>query len=76
MSSEIEERHHSADRHIPNFTYRVLSMHDNPILPIFHNPERLLAAPRLEVDQRICEKSFEAGRSRGKIIKTRGSERE
>ena len=67
MSSEIEERHHSADRHIPNFTYRIISlMHDTPILPIFRNPDRLLAAPRLEVDQRIREKSSEAGRSRGK----------
>ena len=56
MSNEIEERHHSADSHIPNFAYRIISLlHDNPILPIFRNPQRLLKSAGLGTGQKVLE---------------------
>ena len=56
MSNEIEERDHSARRGMPDFAYRIISlMHDNPILPIFRNPERLLTAAGLEAGQTVLE---------------------
>ena len=56
MSNEIEERHHSADSHIPNFAYRIISLlHDNPILPILRNPQRLLKSAGLGTGQKVLE---------------------
>lgn len=41
---------------MPNFAYRIVSLlHDNPILPIFRSPERLLAAAGLETGQSVLE---------------------
>jgi ubiquinone/menaquinone biosynthesis C-methylase UbiE len=41
---------------MPDFAYRIISlMHDNPILPIFRKPERLLAAAGLGAGQSVLE---------------------
>ncbi|GAJ18871.1 unnamed protein product, partial [marine sediment metagenome] len=38
MKNKIEERYHHS-----NFAFRIISlMHDNPLIPIFRNPYRLL----------------------------------
>ena len=56
MRSEIEERDHSTRRWMPDFAYRIVSLlHDNPILPIFRSPERLLDAARLKTGQCVLE---------------------
>jgi ubiquinone/menaquinone biosynthesis C-methylase UbiE len=39
-----------------NFSFRIISlMHDNPLLPIFRNPQRLLKAARLKPGQKVLE---------------------
>ncbi|MEA1944055.1 MAG: class I SAM-dependent methyltransferase, partial [Euryarchaeota archaeon] len=58
MRNEIEEigRDTSHHRRMPDFAYRIVSlMHDNPILPIFRNPERLLTAAGLGTGQKVLE---------------------
>jgi len=41
MGNNIRERHH----HRPNFAFRIISvMHENPLIPIFRNPYKLLRA--------------------------------
>ena len=51
MSNKSEERH----RH-SNFSFRIISlMHDNPLLPIFRNPQRLLKAAGLKPGQKVLE---------------------
>jgi len=61
--SEIRETGQSARRtsthtstRMPDFAYRIVSLlHDNPILPIFRSPERLLAAAGLGAGQSVLE---------------------
>ncbi len=61
MMSEIGEAGQSAhsartSTRMPDFAYRIISlMHDNPILPIFRSPERLLAAAGLKTGQSVLE---------------------
>ena len=51
MKNKIEERYHHS-----NFAFRIISlMHDNPLLPIFRNPYRLLEAAGLKSGQKVLE---------------------
>jgi len=51
MKNKIEERYHHS-----NFTFRIISlMHDNPLIPIFRNPYRLLEAAGLKPGQKVLE---------------------
>ena len=51
MSNRIKERHHHSI-----FSFRIISlMHDNPLLPIFRNPQRLLKAAGLKPGQKVLE---------------------
>jgi len=51
MSNEIKERHHHS-----NFAFWIISvMHDNPLLPIFRNPYRLLEVAGLKSGQKVLE---------------------
>lgn len=45
-----------SDHHMSNFSFRIISfMHDNPLLPIFRNPYKLLKAARLKPGQKVLE---------------------
>jgi ubiquinone/menaquinone biosynthesis C-methylase UbiE len=45
-----------SDRHMSNFSFRIISlMHDNPLLPIFRNPYKLLKAAGLKPGQKVLE---------------------
>lgn len=45
-----------SDRHMSNFTFRIISlMHDNPLLSIFRNPYKLLRAAGLKPGQKVLE---------------------
>jgi len=45
-----------SDPHMSNFSFRIISlMHDNPLLPIFRNPQRLLKAAGLKPGQKVLE---------------------
>ena len=45
-----------SDRHISNFSFRIISlMHDNPLLSIFRNPYKLLRAAGLKPGQKVLE---------------------
>lgn len=51
MSNNIKKRHHHS-----NFAFRIISlMHDNPLLPIFRNPFKLLRAAGLKPGQKVLE---------------------
>jgi ubiquinone/menaquinone biosynthesis C-methylase UbiE len=51
MSNRIEEKY----RH-SKIAFRIISrMHDNPLLPIFRNPQRLLKAAGLKQGQKVLE---------------------
>ena len=51
MSNRIEEKDHHS-----KFAFRIISlMHDNPLLPIFRNPQRLLKAAGLKPGQKVLE---------------------
>lgn len=51
MSNNIKERHHHS-----NFAFRIISlMHDNPLLPIFRDPYKLLNAAGLKPGQKVLE---------------------
>jgi len=51
MSNNIKERHHHS-----KFAFRIISlMHDNPLLPIFRNPYKLLRAAGLKPGQKVLE---------------------
>ena len=51
MSDKIEEKYHHS-----KFAFRIISlMHDNPLLPIFRNPQRLLKAAGLKPGQKVLE---------------------
>jgi len=51
MSNKIEERDHHS-----KFAFRIISlMHDNPFLPYFRNPQRLLKAAGLKPGQKVLE---------------------
>ncbi len=42
--------------HMSNFSFRIISlMHDNPLLPIFRNPYKLLKAAGLKPGQKVLE---------------------
>ncbi len=56
MSNRIKKRHSGSDRHMSNFSFRIISlMHDNPLLPIFRNPYKLLKAAGLKQGQKVLE---------------------
>ncbi|KAF5414241.1 MAG: putative arsenite methyltransferase [Candidatus Methanogaster sp.] len=59
MMSEIGVAYqsaHSACTLLPDFVYKITSIiHDNPILPIFRSPEKLLAAAGLGPGQSVLE---------------------
>jgi len=56
MSNKIEERHHYAGLHTSNFAFWIITlMHDNPLLPIFRNPHKLLRAAGLKSGQTVLE---------------------
>lgn len=56
MSNKIEERRHHVDPHMSNFAFRIISlMHDNPLLPIFRNPYKLLKTAGLKAGQKVLE---------------------
>ncbi len=51
MSNKIEEKYHHS-----KFAFRIISlMHDNPLLPYFRNPQRLLKAAGLKPGQKVLE---------------------
>jgi ubiquinone/menaquinone biosynthesis C-methylase UbiE len=51
MKNKIEERYHHS-----NFAFRIISlMHDNPLIPIFRNPYRLLKAAGIKPGQKVLE---------------------
>jgi len=51
MQNKIEERYHH-----PSFAFGIISlMHDNPLLPIFRNPYRLLEAAGIKPGQKVLE---------------------
>ena len=51
MSNKIEERDHHS-----KFAFKIISlMHDNPLLPYFRNPQRLLKAAGLKPGQKVLE---------------------
>ena len=56
MSNRIEERHHYAGLHTSNLAFWMISvMHDNPLLPVFRNPYKLLQAAGLKPGQKVVE---------------------
>lgn len=56
MSNRIKEKHNRSDTHMSNFSFRIISlMHDNPLLPIFRNPYKLLRAAGLKQGQKVLE---------------------
>lgn len=56
MSNRIEERHRHAGLHTSNLAFWMISvMHDNPLLPIFRNPYKLLKAAGLKSGQKVLE---------------------
>lgn len=56
MSNRIKKRHSRSDPHMSNFSFRIISlMHDNPLLPYFRNPQRLLKAAGLKPGQKVLE---------------------
>ena len=51
MSNKIEERFHHS-----KFAFRIIAlMHDNPLLPIFRKPDKLLKAAGLKQGQKVLE---------------------
>jgi len=51
MSNKIEEKDHHS-----KFAFRIISLvHDNPLLPYFRNPQRLLKAAGLKPGQKVLE---------------------
>lgn len=51
MSHKIKERHHHS-----NFAFWIITiMHDNPLLPLFRNPYKLLKAAGLKTGQKVLE---------------------
>ena len=56
MSNRIKKRHSRSDPHMSKFSFRIISlMHDNPLLPYFRNPQRLLKAAGLKPGQKVLE---------------------
>ncbi|NMX22174.1 hypothetical protein C5S30_07115 [ANME-1 cluster archaeon GoMg4] len=56
MSNRIKKRHCRSDPHHSKFAFRIISlMHDNPLLPIFRNPDKLLKAAGLKRGQKVLE---------------------
>jgi ubiquinone/menaquinone biosynthesis C-methylase UbiE len=56
MSNRVKERHHHGGLHASRFAFWMIAlMHDNPLLPIFKNPYRLLKAGGLRPGQKVLE---------------------
>ena len=56
MSNRIEARHHPRGLHDSRFAFWIITlMHDNPLLPIFKNPYKLLEAAGLKPGQKVLE---------------------
>lgn len=56
MSNRNKKRHSRSDPHTSNFAFWMISlMHDNPLLPIFRNPYKLLRAAGLKSGQKVLE---------------------
>ena len=56
MSDEIGKNDRRTSSWMPNFAYRIISLlHDNPILPIFRSPQRLLKSAGLGTGQNVLE---------------------
>ncbi|MBC8275885.1 MAG: class I SAM-dependent methyltransferase [Chloroflexi bacterium] len=56
MNNRIEERHRHGGLHTSNLAFWMISvMHDNPLLPIFRNPYKLLKAAGLKSGQKVLE---------------------
>lgn len=56
MSKRIEEGRHHAGLHTSNFAFWTITlMHDNPLLPIFRNPYKLLKSAGLKPGQKVVE---------------------
>ena len=55
MSNRVKEGHHGG-LHASRFAFWMITlMHDNPLLPIFKNPYRLLEAAGLKPGQKVLE---------------------
>jgi ubiquinone/menaquinone biosynthesis C-methylase UbiE len=56
MSHNIEEKHYHIDQQPSNFAFRIISViHDNPLLPLFRKPDKLLKAAGLKRGQKVLE---------------------
>lgn len=56
MSHEITKRNCRSERAASDFSFLIISlMHDNPLLPIFRDPYRLLKAAGLKAGQKVLE---------------------
>lgn len=56
MSNRIHQRRHSGDVHTSRFAFWIIRlMHDNPLLPIFRDPYKLLRAAGLQPSQKVLE---------------------
>lgn len=56
MSNRIEARHHRRGLHDSRFAFWIITlMHDNPLLPIFKDPYKLLKAAGLKPGQQVLE---------------------
>ena len=56
MSTEITGKERHAGLHTSNFAFWMITlMHDNPLLPIFRNPYKLLKAAGLKPGQKVLE---------------------
>ena len=56
MSNRIKKRYCRSNRSPSNFAFMIISlMHDNPLLPIFKDPYKLLKAAGLKPGQKVLE---------------------
>lgn len=56
MDNKNEEENQHTDPHMSNFAFKILTlMHDNPIVPIFRNPNKLLKRAGLKPGQKVLE---------------------
>ena len=56
MGNRIEKRHHHGGLHASKFAFWMIRlMHDNPLLPIFRDPYKLLRAAGLQPSQKVLE---------------------
>lgn len=56
MSNRIKKSHNHGDLRTSKFAFWMISgIHDNPLLPIFRNPHKLLRATGLQPGQKVLE---------------------